>query len=720
MKSTWLWVGVSAAAGMFPTIGIGQSKSPKKTKPASASVTKPAAPAKKVPVTAAMSAQELEQRLNSYKRVTLTTDTSLLTAAERKCITHLMKAAQYADRIFWKQTIGPKEEFLASIKDTNQRKFAEINYGPWDRLNNDKSFVAGYGEKPAGVNFYVEGFSAKLVKDTLLLRDVLSPYTLIKKYEMPKPPPPMKPGEDAMPMDPMDMEMPNPGMPFTGTDGQQYAIQKYSEAYRKEIMKIVMHLNEAAQAIEAEDKNLAEYLRMRSGGLMMDDYTASDVQWLGLKSHLDIVIGPIENYEDKLTGQKTSYESYVLVRDMEWGKRLDKYVGMLPALQAGLPVDPKYKPVLNSGNEINASTGEIIQKEGFPPMQKPAQPMSQLAVFDVVYYGGDCNSGSKTIAVNLPNDETIQENFGTRRSQLKNTMKAKFDHIVVPISKVVIAPEQQKHITFDAFFNNVMFHEVAHGLGVKYVVSDKSVSEGNSKTIREALGVHYSALEECKADVLGLYMVTELFDKKELGGQLDDYYVTFVASVFRSVRFGASSAHGKANMITFNTLLERGAIKYSNNGYYTVNVGAMRSVIAVLAGALLQVQGDGNPAKAADMLSSLGVIQEGLSADLKRIEAASIPVDLVFDQGIATLGLEKYFEDPEVKMREWAKQQQKRGGFNGGGMDGMGNPGGMPGMGGPGGAPGMGNPPAGKPGQAPVPPAGGNAPGVPPAPKGEK
>ncbi len=720
MKSTWLWVGVSAVAGMFPTIGIGQSKSPKKTKPASASVTKPATPAKKVPVTAAMSAQELEQRLNSYKRVKLSTDTSLLTAAERKCITHLMKAAEYADRIFWKQTIGPKEEFLASIKDTNQRKFAEINYGPWDRLNNDKSFVTGYGEKPAGVNFYVEGFSTKLVKDTLFLRDVLSPYTLIKKYEMPKPPPPMKPGADAMPMDPMDMEMPNPGMPFTGTDGQQYAIQKYSEAYRKEIMKIVMHLNEAAQAIEAEDKDFAEYLRMRSGGLMMDDYIASDVQWLGLKSHLDIVIGPIENYEDKLTGQKTSYESYVLVRDMEWGKRLDKYVGMLPALQAGLPVDPKYKPVLNSGSETNVSTGEIIQKEGFPPMQKPAQPMSQLAVFDVVYYGGDCNSGSKTIAVNLPNDETIQENFGTRRSQLKNTMKAKFDHIVVPISKVVIAPEQQKHITFDAFFNNVMFHEVAHGLGVKYVVSDKSVSEGNSKTIREALGVHYSALEECKADVLGLYMVTELFDKKELGGQLDDYYVTFVASVFRSVRFGASSAHGKANMITFNTLLDRGAIKYSNKGYYTVNVGVMRSVIAVLAGSLLQVQGDGNPVKAADMLSSLGVIREGLSADLKRIEAASIPVDLVFDQGISTLGLEKYFEDPEVKMREWAKQQQKRGGFNGGGMDGMGNPGGMPGMGGPSGAPGMGNPPAGKPGQAPVPPAGGNAPGVPPTPKGKK
>ena len=718
MKSNWIIIGVSfALVSVLPREAMGQSKPPKKAKTAPA-VSKTSAPAKKESTPAAISAQELEKRLSSYKRVKLNTDTSLLSEAERKCITHLMKAAEYADRIFWKQTIGPKEEFLSSIKDSNQRKFAAINYGPWDRLNNDKSFVPGYGEKPLGAKFYVEGFSTELVKDTFLMREVLSPYTLIKKYEMPKPPPPMKPSDDAMPMDPMDLDMPNPGMPLMGTDGQQYAIQKYGEAYRKEIMKIVMHLNEAAQSIEKEDKDFAEYLRMRSGALMMDDYIASDIQWLGLKSHLDIVIGPIENYEDKLTGQKTSYESYVLVRDMEWGKRLDKYVGMLPQLQAGLPVESKYKPVLNSGATDGASSGEIIQKDGFPPLQKPSQPMSQLAVFDAVYYGGDCNSGSKTIAVNLPNDETIQENFGTRRSQLKNTMRAKFEHIVVPISKVVIAPEQQKNITFDAFFNNVMFHEVAHGLGVKYVVptagNSANSSSNGGKTIREALGVHYSALEECKADVLGLYMVTELFDKKELGGELDDYYVTFVASVFRSVRFGASSAHGKANMITFNTLLDRGAIGYtasSTGGYYTVNVTKMRSVISVLAGVLLQVQGDGDPAKAADMLSSLGNIKEGLAADLRRIEAASIPVDLVFDQGISTMGLDKYFEDPEVKMREWAKQQ--RGGMNGGNGNNPGMPGG-PGMGpnGLGNTP-EGNPPMGKPGQTPVPPAGGVKPPTP-------
>jgi len=718
MKSNWIIVGVSVAvAAMLPTSAVGQSKPTKKSKTGTTSPK--VSPTKKVVGPASINAEELEKRLASYKRVKLSTDTSLLTEAERKCITHLMKAAEYADRVFWKQCIGPKEEFLSSIRDSNQRKFAEINYGPWDRLNNNKSFVPGYGEKPLGAKFFVEGFTTKLVKDTFLMKDVLSPYTLINKYEMPKPPPPIKPGADAMPMDPMDLQGPNPGMPLFGTDGQQYAIQKYGEAYRKEVMKIVMHLNEAAQAIEKEDKDFAEYLRMRSGALMMDDYIASDIQWLGLKSHLDIVIGPIENYEDKLTGQKTSYESYVLVRDMEWGKRLEKYVGMLPELQAGLPVDSKYKPVLNSGSKDGTNTGEIIQKEGFPPMLKPSQPMSQLAVFDAVYYAGDCNSGSKTIAVNLPNDETIQEHFGTRRSQLKNTMQAKFEHIVVPISKLLIAPNQQKHITFDAFFNNVMFHEVAHGLGVKFVVSTsgKSINSDNNgggKTIREALGVHYSALEECKADVLGLYMVTELYDKKELGGTLDDYYVTFVASVFRSVRFGASSAHGKANMITFNTLLKSNAISYVNSstgGYYTVNVQEMRNAIKTLAGLLLTVQGNGDPAKAEEMLLTMGVIPEGLAADLKRIEAASIPVDLVFEQGISTLGLDKYFEDPEVKMREWAKQQ--RGGMNGGNPNGNGMNGG-PGMG----PNGLGNPPnggpsLGKPGQVPVPPAGGVTPPTP-------
>jgi hypothetical protein len=275
----------------------------------------------------------------------------------------------------------------------------------------------------------------------------------------------------------------------------------------------------------------------------------------------------------------------------------------------------------------------------------------------------------------------------------------------------VISPSQQKNITFNAFFNNVMFHEVAHGLGIKNVV-------GNDKlTVREALGADYSAIEECKADVLGLYMVTQLFDEKQLEGSLDDYYVTFVASVFRSVRFGASSAHGKANMITFNTLLSQGAIVLEEKGKpaadggaekrtYKVDVAKMRLVISDLAAELLRLQGNGISQDVKAVLNTRGVIGASLQMDLKRIESAGIPVDLVFEQGIKTLGLEKFYKPlPEM-------QGMPMGGGQPGGP-GQGGPGqGGPGHGGPGqGGPGMNGGGHGAPGQgAPTMP--------PPAPKG--
>jgi hypothetical protein len=258
-----------------------------------------------------------------------------------------------------------------------------------------------------------------------------------------------------------------------------------------------------------------------------------------------------------------------------------------------------------------------------------------LAVFDAVYYGGDCNAGSKTIAVNLPNDEIIQQYWGTRRSQLKNTMKAKFDAIVMPISKEMIHKSQQKNINFDAFFNNVMFHEVAHGLGVKNLVSDPT------KTVREALGADYSAIEECKADVLGLYMVTSLNEAGVLKGNLDDFYVTFVASVYRSVRFGASSAHGRANMIIFNTLMQKGCLERSGKGL-KVNVGLMKNAIRELATELLHLQGDGDRAAVTKMLTERGSIDASLELELKGIQKKKIPVDIVFEQGIKVLGLERF------------------------------------------------------------------------------
>jgi hypothetical protein len=571
----------------------------------------------------------IASRLNSYKQIKLTTDTSVLSEAEKKCIVHLINAAKQADEIFWKQTYMAKADALKGVKNDTLKRFMEINYGPWDRLNNDIPFMVGVGEKPKGANFYPAGFDANQVEEGLKFR-VLSPYTIVKNSPKPggkTPPPAPKPGE--LPLEVLPLK-----------DGNMISVQGFGEAYRIEVGKIMEEMELAAKSIESEDPAFANYLRVRAGAIGSSDYIMSDIEWLNLNSHLDLIIGPIENYEDKLLGVKTSFEAYVLVRDKEWGKKLDRYVALLPELQASLPVSNDYKPSLADEKAVHeeGSPVEMINEPGFPPMPKPEKALSQLAVFDAVYYAGDCNSGSKTIAVNLPNDETIQKYFGTRRSQLKNTMRAKFDNIVTPIAKKLVVVEQQSNITFDAFFNNVMFHEVAHGLGVKNVVNSP---EGKIVTVREALGATYSAIEECKADVLGLYMVTKLYEKGELTGSLDDYYVTFVASVFRSVRFGASSAHGKANMITFNTLMKNGCVTKTSKGY-KVDVPKMKQAISDLAAELLIWQGNGNKAVVQSALDTRGVISVDLQKDLDVLSKANIPVDITFEQGTEVLGLQRF------------------------------------------------------------------------------
>ena len=584
----------------------------------------------------------IQERLNSYKKVRLTTDTNKLSEAEKKCLFHLIKAAEQADLIFWQQAYMEKDQALKKVKDSVLKAFIEINYGPWDRLNNNKAFVDGVGEKPKGANFYPEGFDGKNIGEGEATR-ILNPYTVVTRvFEISEGNPPPMP----------DNQNPNSGQmpkmvemfPLNSESGSNtfVEIENYAQYYQSNLMELQKQMDNAANAIELEDPKLAEYLRMRGQSLLGDQLIESDIAWLQLDAHLDIIIGPIENYEDKLTGQKTAYEAYVLVRDKEWGEKLKQYLVWLPKLQAELPVDKEYKPSLGPTEPETDEEGNIIEEPdmpldipGFPPLIKPKEPQSQLAVFDAVYYAGDCNAGSKTIAVNLPNDEVIQQYWGTRRSQLKNTMKAKFDEIVIPISKEIIHKSQRKNIHFDAFFNNVMFHEVAHGLGVKNLVQDPS------KTVREALGPDYSAIEECKADVLGLYMVTSLQEAGVLKGDIEDFYITFVASVYRSVRFGASSAHGRANMITFNTLMNSGCLERTKKGLL-VKVPEMKKAISALAGELLKLQGDGDVAGVSKMLTERGGIDAQLQEELNAIQKNNIPVDIVFDQGTSVLGLDRF------------------------------------------------------------------------------
>ena len=282
---------------------------------------------------------------------------------------------------------------------------------------------------------------------------------------------------------------------------------------------------------------------------------------------------------------------------------------MLPDLQRNLPVPDAYKAeAAGSDSDLNA--------------------------YDVVYYAGDCNAGSKTIAINLPNDEQVQLEKGTRRLQLKNAMRAKFDKILVPIAAELIAEDQRRHVTFDAFFADVMFHEVAHGLGIKNTIDGRG-------TVREALKDHAGALEEGKADVLGLYMITRLHERGELTGSLEDYYVTFLAGIFRSVRFGAASAHGRANMVRFNYFAEHGAFTRDDaTGRYRVDTAKMRRAMDGLSGLILRLQGDGDYAGVERLESEQGSIGPQLRADLDRLAAREIPVDVVFEQGRGVLGLE--------------------------------------------------------------------------------
>ncbi len=508
----------------------------------------------------------------TYTTFRLTTDLSQLSDNQKEVIPLLIVAAQEMNGIFWQQSWGDREPLFARIEDPFARTYAEVNYGPWDRLNGNKPFLEGIGEKPAGANFY----PADMTKEEFEAWDnphKMSLYTLVRRDS-------------------------------SGLLTHIY----FHNAYKKATARAADYLRQAANVTDNE--SLAFYLRSRAKALETDRYNASDIAWLNLEDNqLDIIIGPIETYEDQLFGYKAAHEAYVLVKDLEWSERLSHYKKLLPRLQQELPCDPKYKQDAIGGN-------------------------AQLSAYDVIYYAGDCNSGSKTIAVNLPNDEELQQMHGTRRSQLKNAMRAKFDKILLPISEVLIREDQRKHITFDAFFGNTMFHEVAHGLGVKNTINGKG-------TVREALKEQASPLEEGKADILGLWMVTKLYEWGELDeGVVMDNYVTFLAGIFRSVRFGASSAHGKANMMRFNYFKEKGAFtRDEESGAYSVNFDAMNVAMTDLSSLILRLQGEGDYPGVVSLMEEKGMIDEPLQEDLDRIDAAGIPVDIVFEQGTEVLGL---------------------------------------------------------------------------------
>jgi hypothetical protein len=528
--------------------------------------------ARAVPDSAESSGSPIDKKLAQYTTVRLTTDLTRLTDNERRMIPLLIDAARSMDGIFWQQAFGNRDSLLQSIRDPATRRYAEINYGPWDRLADNGPFLETVGAKPQGARFYPddmpkEEFEAAARKSSTGGEALRSQYTIVQR----------------------------------DTTGELVA-RPYHEVFSKQLAPAIARLREAARL--ADDPGLRRYLELRARALETDEYQASDLAWLDMKNNtIDVVIGPIENYEDRLFGYKTAHEAFVLVKDKEWSTRLARYAALLPRLQRELPVAAPYK------------------------REKPGSD-SDLNAYDAVYYAGDANAGSKTIAINLPNDEQVQLQKGTRRLQLKNSMRAKFEKILGPIANELIARDQRSHISFDAFFSNVMFHEVAHGLGIKNTINGKG-------TVREALKEQHGALEEGKADILGLYMITKLHQAGELKGQsLEDNYVTFLASIFRSIRFGASSAHGRANAAQFSFFQQRGAFaRDSADGRYRVDFPKMRKAVDALANRILRFQGDGDYAGVTRFMAEQGNLAPTLQEDLERLGSKGIPVDIIFEQG---------------------------------------------------------------------------------------
>ncbi len=519
------------------------------------------------------SISEIQQKVDEYIEVPLTSDlVNNLSVKQKELLPLLFDAAEEMNRIFWKEAYGDKEDLVGRITDTAELQFISINYGPWERLNNNKPFIEGFSEKPAGANFYPADMT-KEEFDAMEAEDKTSLYTLIRRDD----------------------------------SGSLVSIP-YHEAFKEHVEHTAELIGEAAGL--AEDPGFKNYLTLRAEALLSDDYLASDFAWMDMKTNaIDYVVGPIENYEDGLFGYKAAHEAFILLKDREWSSKLDKYAALLPDLQQTLPVPDEYK------SEIPGSG-------------------SDLGVYDVIYYAGDCNAGSKTIAINLPNDARVQIEKGSRKLQLKNAMRYKFEKILLPISNILIAEEQQQYITFDAFFENTMFHEVAHGLGIKNTLNGQG-------TVRNALKEQYSALEEGKADILGLYLITKLAEMGELDDdELMDNYVTFMAGIFRSVRFGAASSHGKANMVRFYYFKEKGAFtKDSVTGTYRVDFDKMTEAMNSLANKILVIQGNGDYDAAKQLLEEKGYIREELQRDLDRISAAGVPRDIRFKQGKEVVGL---------------------------------------------------------------------------------
>ena len=517
-----------------------------------------------------------DQGLERFATVRLTSDLGALTPRERAMIPLLVEAAEHMDAIYWLEMVGPRDAVLDPIEDPSMRRRVEINYCPWDRVDADRPFVPGAGERPKGARFYptdmtIDEFEA--AAGSAGGEELRSPYTLVRRVATRR--------LEAIP---------------------------FHVAFEPQVRAAAALLRDAAAL--ADDEGLSRYLTLRATALETDDYRSSDEAWMDMKSNtIDIVIGPIEVYDDKLFASKASHEAIVLIKDREWSDRIARYAEFLPGLQAALPVAEAYR----------------AERPGLD---------GDLNVYDAIYHAGFANATPTASAINLPNDEDITIAKGTRRLQLKNVMRAKFDTIVRPIADLLLSEDQRPFLTFEAWFEKLMFHEVAHGLGIHRTIDGLG-------TVDVALRDQAPAVEEQKADAVGLFMLARLPESAAGGiAPLIGHQVAHVTDLFRSLRYGGESPYTLGAASQLNVLSSTGAVsRDADTGRWRIDPDRMRAAVEEMTARLLVLQGDGDYDGAARWYASTGTVDGVVRSDVERVARQGIPIDVVYEQGIDVLGL---------------------------------------------------------------------------------
>jgi hypothetical protein len=506
-----------------------------------------------------------------YAPVTMRVDTAKLSAGDEAALPSLIKAARLVNHIFlqqmWNGNLALDARLRADTSADGKTRFDYfwLNKGPWSELDNHSAFLAGVPDKrPSGANFYPE----KMTKAEF------------ESWSKTLPPPAREQAEGFFTVVRRDA-------------GGKLKLVPFSEEYKQDLQACAQYLREAAKA--TENVTLRHFLETRAAAFLSNDYYASDVAWMDLDAPLDITIGPYETYNDEIFGYKAGFEAYVNIRDDAETAKLKFFGDHMQEVENNLPIDGKYR---------NPKIGAL----------------SPIRVVNQVFASGDGDHGVKTAAYNLPNDERVVHEKGSKRVMLRNVQELKFHTTLEPISKTVLAPAALASLNFDSFFTHILAHEMSHGIGPHQITVN-----GKSSTPRQELKEIYSAIEEAKADVLGLYMLQHFFDHGYLKHDEDKLYTTFLASSFRTLRFGLNEAHGKGMALQFNYLTDKGAFVYANGAWHVDNA-KIQGAVRDLAHDLLTIEATGDYAGAKKMLDTLGVMRPNIGATLARV--GSVPVDI--------------------------------------------------------------------------------------------